>query len=81
MFTTAEFSYRTCANDVDRKGRRYDADFDGKLYSVLFLSSVPSGQTPVIYQVNDKASTRLRTHVDVINHFRLWPNLAEFGVR
>ena len=33
-FTTAEFQYRTCANGADRKARRYDVDYDGKLGGV-----------------------------------------------
>ena len=80
MFTTAKFSYRTCANDIDRAGQRYDADGpDGKLYSVLFFSFVQAGVMPVRYEIDGRLSERARTHVDVINHFKLNDCLEGFA--
>lgn len=69
MFTTTEFTYRTCANGADHKGRRYDSDVNGHLYSILFLS-VTDGD-PVRYEIDGNPASRVRSHVDLINHFKL----------
>jgi hypothetical protein len=71
-FSTATFLYRTCANGADHKGAGYHVDGpDGKLYSVLFLSRVQQGASPIRYEINGAPSNRVRLHVDIESHYKL----------